>query len=191
MSPAEDSRPVARVLPRGLVAKMSRAWEIPAVFNVLGDLGGVPQDDRDAPGTSASAWSRRRRAESVDGVLAASRAWVLGDVAADDGTLATDPYYVQGAKGVDRGRDPAVRLVLLVSLGASLTLTLTPSCSCTGVWCFRWVMATGREELHGTVGMSVRAQPPRRDNSQHARQRAETEVSTLCVSDQPRWAAVI
>src|SRR5699024_10832972 len=39
---------VDRVLPQGLVAKMSRAsWEVPAVFSVLGDLGGVPQADRE------------------------------------------------------------------------------------------------------------------------------------------------
>src|SRR5699024_12786615 len=38
---------VARVLPQGLVAKMSRAsWEGPAGVAVLGALGGVPQGDR-------------------------------------------------------------------------------------------------------------------------------------------------
>ena len=96
---------VARVLPQGLVAKMSRAsWEIPAVFNVLGDLGGVPQDDRERTWNLGVGMVLVVDAESVDGVLAASPgAWVLGDVAADDGTLATDPYYVQGAKGVDGG----------------------------------------------------------------------------------------
>src|SRR5699024_1359521 len=39
---------VARVLPQGLVAKMSRAsWEVPAVVSVLGVLGGVPQAHRE------------------------------------------------------------------------------------------------------------------------------------------------
>src|SRR5699024_10426022 len=40
----------------------------------------------------------------ADGVIEASPgAWVLGEVAADDGALADDPFYVQGAKGVDGG----------------------------------------------------------------------------------------
>ncbi|MGJ5725810.1 phosphoribosylformylglycinamidine cyclo-ligase [Brevibacterium sp. H602] len=96
---------VARVLPQGLVAKMSRAsWEAPAVFSVLGDLGGVPQDDRERTWNLGVGMVLVVDAASVDGVLKASPgAWVLGEVAADDGSLATDPYYVQGAKGVDGG----------------------------------------------------------------------------------------
>lgn len=96
---------VARVLPQGLVARMSRAsWEIPAVFSVLGELGGVPQDDRERTWNLGVGMVLVVDAASVDGVLEASPgAWVLGDVAADDGSLARDPYYVQGAKGVDGG----------------------------------------------------------------------------------------
>ncbi|MGO2028066.1 MAG: phosphoribosylformylglycinamidine cyclo-ligase, partial [Brevibacterium aurantiacum] len=43
-------------------------------------------------------------ADSVDSVLAASPgSWVLGDVSVDDGALASELDYVQGAKGVDGG----------------------------------------------------------------------------------------
>lgn len=96
---------VARVLPQGLVATMSRSsWETPPVFSVLGDLGGVPQADRERTWNLGVGMVLVVDAGSVDSVLAASPgAWVLGEVAVDDGSLGSDPYYVQGAKGVDGG----------------------------------------------------------------------------------------
>ncbi|SMX84328.1 phosphoribosylformylglycinamidine cyclo-ligase [Brevibacterium sp. 239c] len=96
---------VARVLPKGLVAKMSRAsWEIPPVFSTLGDLGGVPQDDRERTWNLGVGMVLVTSADSVDSVLAASPgSWVLGEVSVDDGSLASELDYVQGAKGVDGG----------------------------------------------------------------------------------------
>ncbi|HJA60390.1 MAG TPA: phosphoribosylformylglycinamidine cyclo-ligase, partial [Candidatus Brevibacterium intestinavium] len=96
---------VARVLPQGLVAKMSRAsWEVPAVFSVLGDLGGVPQADRERTWNLGVGMVLVVDPAMADGVIEASPgAWVLGEVVSDDGALADDPFYVQGAKGVDGG----------------------------------------------------------------------------------------
>ncbi len=96
---------VARVLPTGLVAQMSRSsWEIPPVFSVLGDLGGVPQADRERTWNLGVGMVLVTAAEAADSVLAACPgSWVLGEVKADDGGLAGNPDYVQGAKGVDGG----------------------------------------------------------------------------------------
>src|SRR5699024_1359523 len=76
----------------------------PAVLSVLAELGGVSQADRERT------WNLRVGMVLVvdpamaDGVIEASPgAWVLGEVVSDDGALADDPFYVQGAKGVDGG----------------------------------------------------------------------------------------
>lgn len=96
---------IARVLPQGLVAKMSRAsWEVPAVFSVLGDLGGVPREDRERTWNLGVGMVLVADAAAADSVLAASPgSWVLGEVVADDGSLSCELDYVQGAKGVDGG----------------------------------------------------------------------------------------
>ena len=96
---------VARVLPKGLVANMSRAsWEIPPVFSVLGDLGGVPQGDRERTWNLGVGMVLVTSSAAADSVLAACPgSWVLGDVSTDDGSLASELDYVQGAKGVDGG----------------------------------------------------------------------------------------
>ncbi len=106
-SPAGDSRPTSPgVPPPGLVAAMSRdSWEIPAVFSVLGDLGGVPRADRERTWNLGVGMVLVTAAEAADEVLAASPgSWVLGEVRTDDGALATELDYVQGAKGVDGER---------------------------------------------------------------------------------------
>ena len=96
---------VARVVPKGLVAKMSRAsWEVPPVFSVLGDLGGVPQEDRERTWNLGVGMVLVASAAFADSVLAACPgSWVLGEVSVDDGSLASELDYVQGAKGVDGG----------------------------------------------------------------------------------------
>src|SRR5699024_3314395 len=95
----------ARVPPQVLVGKRRRAsWEVPAVFSVLGDLGGVPQADRERTWNLGVGMVLVVDPAMADGVIEASPgAWVLGEVVSDDGALADDPFYVQGAKGVDGG----------------------------------------------------------------------------------------
>ena len=96
---------IARVLPQGLLATMRRStWTVPAVFDVLGELGSVPRIDRERTWNLGVGMVLVVDRESVDAVLAAvDGAWVLGEVTADDRALAGDEYYVQGAKGVDGG----------------------------------------------------------------------------------------
>ncbi|GAA2012813.1 phosphoribosylformylglycinamidine cyclo-ligase [Brevibacterium samyangense] len=96
---------IARVLPQGTIATMRRStWEIPAVFSVLGDLGGVPRADRERTWNLGVGMVLVVDGASVDAVVnAVEGAWVLGEVSANDGAHASDEYYVQGAKGVDGG----------------------------------------------------------------------------------------
>src|SRR5699024_4723288 len=102
------SADVARVLPQGLVAKMSRAsWEVPAVCSVRVDRGGVTQAEPARTGNlgvGTGLVAARAMAEAV--IEASPGAWVLGAVASDDGALADDAFSVQGAKRLDGG--PAI-----------------------------------------------------------------------------------
>ncbi|MGX6451646.1 phosphoribosylformylglycinamidine cyclo-ligase [Brevibacterium paucivorans] len=96
---------VARVLPAGTVAVMKRdSWDIPAVFNVLGDVGNVPRADRERTwnlGVGMVLVVDSSRAAEV--VAAYPGAWHLGEVLSDTGEYRDNPDYVQGAKGVDGG----------------------------------------------------------------------------------------
>lgn len=96
---------VARVLPAGTVAVMKRdSWDIPAVFNVLGDVGNVPRADRERTwnlGVGMVLVVDSCRAAEV--VAAYPGAWHLGEVLTDTGEHRDNPDYVQGAKGVDGG----------------------------------------------------------------------------------------
>lgn len=96
---------VARVLPAGTVAVMKRdSWNIPAVFNVLGDVGNVPRADRERTwnlGVGMVLVVDSSRAAEV--VAAYPGAWHLGEVLSDTGEHRDNPDYVQGAKGVDGG----------------------------------------------------------------------------------------
>lgn len=96
---------VARVIPPGTLARMHRAsWEVPAVFDVLGDLGQVPQADRERTWNLGVGMVLAVDPAAAEALLAAlPGSWLLGEVSDDDGTYASDPYYVQGAKGVDGG----------------------------------------------------------------------------------------
>lgn len=96
---------VARVLPAGMMAVMKRdSWDIPAVFNVLGDVGNVPRADRERTwnlGVGMVLVVDSARAAEV--VAAYPGAWHLGEVFSDTGEYRDNPDYVQGAKGVDAG----------------------------------------------------------------------------------------
>ncbi|WP_433913771.1 phosphoribosylformylglycinamidine cyclo-ligase [Brevibacterium litoralis] len=96
---------VARVLPQGVLARMRRStWTVPSVFEVLGDLGGVPRADRERTWNLGVGMVLVVDADSADAVVADfDGAWVLGEVVTDDRSHARDEYYVQGAKGVDGG----------------------------------------------------------------------------------------
>ncbi|MEA5453919.1 phosphoribosylformylglycinamidine cyclo-ligase [Sinomonas sp. JGH33] len=107
---------LARVLPKGLLATVDRStWELPAVFKLVAELGGVPQADLERTLNLGVGMVAIVAPSAADAALArlAERgvpAWVMGTVGADDGVFGTagNPDYVQGAKGVDGG---AVRLV--------------------------------------------------------------------------------
>ena len=96
---------VARILPQGTVGVMRRSsWTVPAVFDVLGDLAGVPLLDRERTWNQGVGMVLAVASSRVDDVLRAyPGAWVLGDVLADDGTHRGAEAYVHGAKGVDAG----------------------------------------------------------------------------------------
>jgi phosphoribosylformylglycinamidine cyclo-ligase len=105
---------LARVLPRGLASTVDRAgWTPPLIFDLIGDLGSVPQADREATfnlGVGMVLVVAASAADQAIERLAArgTRAWVLGSVttSADQSLESVD--VVQGTKGVDGG---AVRLV--------------------------------------------------------------------------------
>jgi phosphoribosylformylglycinamidine cyclo-ligase len=106
---------LARVLPKGLLATVDRStWELPAVFKLVAELGGVPQADLERTlnlGVGMVAIVAPEAADAALGRLTERGvpAWTMGTVSADHSSAAaSDPDYVQGAKGVDGG---AVRLV--------------------------------------------------------------------------------
>ncbi|GAA2241983.1 phosphoribosylformylglycinamidine cyclo-ligase [Rarobacter faecitabidus] len=110
---------LARVLPQGAVATVERAsWEVPAVFQVMRELGNVPVGDWESTLNLGVGMVAVVSAETANAAIAALDAlglpsWVLGTVAfrgdsgigADSGTAGD---LVSGTKGVSGG---AVRLV--------------------------------------------------------------------------------
>ena len=103
---------LARVLPPGLTATVDRAsWTPQPIFDLIGDLGSVPQADREATFNLGVGMVLVVAAEAADRAierLAArgTHAWVLGTIATAASVESGDT--VQGTKGVDGG---AVRLV--------------------------------------------------------------------------------
>jgi phosphoribosylformylglycinamidine cyclo-ligase len=104
---------LARVLPRGLFATVERAsWTPQPIFDLIGDLGSVPQSDREATFNLGVGMVLVTDAPAADRAIAqlAARgtpAWVLGTVTSGDAALDLGDA-VQGTKGVDGG---TVRLV--------------------------------------------------------------------------------
>ncbi|WP_054952661.1 phosphoribosylformylglycinamidine cyclo-ligase [Flaviflexus massiliensis] len=97
---------LARVMPKGLLAEVSR-WDVPPVFKVIKDLGGVPTEDLEGTLNLGVGMLAIVPAEHADATIQATNAagipaWEAGRVVVDDGGDA-----VRGAKGVDGG---AVRL---------------------------------------------------------------------------------
>lgn len=108
---------LARVLPDGLVGVVDRAsWDVPPVFRLVRDLGGVPRGDLESTLNLGVGMVAVVGADGVDAALARCAAlglpaWVLGSVESYDpdalqGLAAGD--LVAGTKGVQAG---AVRLV--------------------------------------------------------------------------------
>ncbi|MCI9889046.1 phosphoribosylformylglycinamidine cyclo-ligase [Micrococcales bacterium 31B] len=108
---------LARVLPQGLLATVDRAtWARPLIFDLVGDLGRVPQRDLEGTlnlGVGMIAVLDPAVVDAAAALLAARgiENWVLGSVSAGAAADAADAgldYTVQGAKGVDGG---SVRMV--------------------------------------------------------------------------------
>ncbi|PFG37166.1 phosphoribosylformylglycinamidine cyclo-ligase [Flavimobilis soli] len=104
---------LARVLPAGTVATVDRAsWEVPAVFRLVRELGGVPRGDLENTLNLGVGMVAVVGADGVAATIARCKAagidaWVLGEVA----HLGPDDDrdgLVSGTKGVQAG---AVRLV--------------------------------------------------------------------------------
>lgn len=99
---------VARVMPVGLAAHVARdAWALPAVFSVVQAAGDVPWGDLESTLNMGVGMVALVAAEDAEALIAASAAagvpaWVLGEVVADDGRLAS-PDVIRGAKGVHGG----------------------------------------------------------------------------------------
>jgi phosphoribosylformylglycinamidine cyclo-ligase len=103
---------LARVLPRELAANVDRGtWTPQPIFDLIGNLGSVPQADREATFNLGVGMVLVVDAAAADRGLAhlsarGTRAWVLGSVTTGGaGSRAGDA--IQGTKGVDGG---AVRL---------------------------------------------------------------------------------
>jgi phosphoribosylformylglycinamidine cyclo-ligase len=102
---------LARVLPVGLSATVDRStWIVPAVFDVVRGLGGVPWTDLEATLNLGVGMVAVTGAGGVDAALrhlaaCGLPAWVLGTIGADDG--AEGAHIVRGTKGVHGG---AVRM---------------------------------------------------------------------------------
>ncbi len=104
---------LARVLPAGLVATVDRAsWDVPAVFQLVRSLGGVPRRDLENTLNLGVGMVAVVGAEGADAALARLSAlgvpaWTLGSVETLDASTAHEEL-VAGTKGVSGG---AVRLV--------------------------------------------------------------------------------
>ncbi|MEF3122591.1 phosphoribosylformylglycinamidine cyclo-ligase [Kocuria flava] len=105
---------LARVLPAGLEATVERStWELPAVFQLVAQLGNVPLPDLERTlnlGVGMVAVVDPAVADDAVARLTARgvSSWVMGEIGAlDRDADPADPDRVQGAKGVDGG---AVRM---------------------------------------------------------------------------------
>lgn len=99
---------LARVIPAGLKATLDRgAWEVPAVFKVMQELGNVPWSDIEHTLNLGVGMVAIVGAEGADSALARLNtlgvpAWVLGTICQDTGEeVGLD--VVRGAKGVVGG----------------------------------------------------------------------------------------
>jgi len=99
---------LARVLPVGLAASVARdSWTLPAVFAVVQAAGNVPWHDLESTLNLGVGMVAVVAAADAESLMTTSRAagvdaWVLGEVGADDGRIAS-PDVVRGTKGVHGG----------------------------------------------------------------------------------------
>ena len=99
---------LARVLPAGLVGEVDRgSWTVPAVFDLVRTLGGVPWDDLESTLNLGVGMVAVVAPEAVDEVLrvsaaAGAPAWVLGSVHGAEQHVPRG-RVVAGTKGVDAG----------------------------------------------------------------------------------------
>ncbi|MFN2319102.1 MAG: phosphoribosylformylglycinamidine cyclo-ligase [Dermatophilaceae bacterium] len=101
---------VARVLPRGVHARLDRStWTRPPVFDLVADLGRVPQEDLERTLNLGVGFAAVVTADSVDDARAHLQArgidtWVMGEIhAAEAAPIQEGAEVVHGAKGVDGG----------------------------------------------------------------------------------------
>lgn len=101
---------LARVLPPGLHARVDRStWTPPAVFSLVQDLGGVPQQDLERTLNMGVGFVALVPADAVDAASSHLEArgiptWTMGEVyAADSAPVDDSAEVVRGAKGVDGG----------------------------------------------------------------------------------------
>jgi len=100
---------LARVLPVGTVGLVDRStWEIPAIFRLVEELGGVPQADLERTLNLGVGMIAVVDSSVADAAVARLNdrglsSWILGTVQKDDGSYSSNSDYVQGAKGVDGG----------------------------------------------------------------------------------------
>ena len=101
---------VARVLPHTVHARLDRStWTRPPVFDLVADLGRVPQEDLERTLNRGVGFAVVVTPDSVDAAVAHLRGrgietWVMGEIHARDGAPVEDGVeIVRGAKGVDGG----------------------------------------------------------------------------------------
>lgn len=101
---------IARVLPQGVHARLDRSnWVRPAVFDLVAELGRVPQSDLERTLNLGVGFAAVVALEAVDAAIAhlqgkGIETWVLGEIFAADGAPVEDGVeVVHGAKGVDGG----------------------------------------------------------------------------------------
>lgn len=102
---------LARVLPAGLMATVERStWSWPAVFQVVAELGAVPQADLERTlnlGVGMVAVVAPEHAAEALSTLhsAGQSAWIMGEVSeySPEDVADAGENFVQGAKGVDGG----------------------------------------------------------------------------------------
>ncbi|MCO1338505.1 phosphoribosylformylglycinamidine cyclo-ligase [Kocuria polaris] len=101
---------LARVLPQGLMATVDRStWELPAIFRLVSQLGGVPQADLERTLNLGVGMIAIVEASAADAAIArlgerGVASWVMGSISkTTDEAAAAGSDFVQGAKGVDGG----------------------------------------------------------------------------------------
>ena len=101
---------VARVLPPGVHARLDRStWRRPAIFDLVGSLGHVPEDDLERTLNLGVGFAAVVSPDHVDAAVAhlgerGIPTWVMGEIHdAQDAPVEDGVEVVRGAKGVEGG----------------------------------------------------------------------------------------